>query len=111
MTQHAANLYDDGVVICGSDAVTIRWYYLWGAKTIPYTMIKSVAVLPLTGANAVRRWRIWGSGDFIHWWNLDPHRPRKDTALVLDVGRLVRPTITPEDATTVQRILTRHLAA
>jgi hypothetical protein len=47
-----------------------------------------------------------GFGDFIHWWNLDPRRPKKNVALVIDVGRRVRPTITPDDPTAVARILT-----
>jgi hypothetical protein len=64
----------------------------------------------LTGANKVRRWRIWGSGDFVHWWNLDPHRPTKDTALVIDIGARVRPTITPDDAARVERIVRSHIA-
>ncbi|MEY9872711.1 hypothetical protein ABH931_002188 [Streptacidiphilus sp. MAP12-33] len=102
MTTHA---YDDGTIICDDEGITVRRYYPWGAKRIPYASIRGVETLPLTGANKVRRWRIWGSGDFVHWWNLDARRPRKDVALVLDVGRRVRPTITPDDATAVARII------
>jgi len=101
--------YDDGRIVCDKNGLTIRHYYLWGAKRIPYTAIKQVTHLPLTGANAVRRWRIWGSGDFIHWWNLDPHRPHKRMALVIDTGRLVRPTITPDNPDTVEQILTTQI--
>ncbi|MFG3206441.1 hypothetical protein [Streptomyces sp. NPDC048192] len=100
--------YDDGTIRCDDHGITIRRYYPWGAKTIPYASITGIETLALTGANQVRRWRIWGSGDFVHWWNLDPHRPKKDTAFVLDVGRRVRPTITPDDAAAVARILTEH---
>jgi hypothetical protein len=63
------------------------------------------------GVNGVRRWRIWGSGDLRHWWNLDPRRPSKTVALVLDVGRFVRPTITPNDPATVERLLNQHRGA
>ncbi len=111
MSQHEANEYDDGAVACSEDGLTIRGYYPWGAKKIPYVAIKGVAILSLTGANRIRRWRIWGSGDFVHWWNRDPRRPKKDTALVLDVGGRVRPTITPEDPATVERILAYHISA
>jgi hypothetical protein len=98
--------YDDGAIQCDDQGLTIRRYYLWGgAKRIRYGSIQTVEPLPLTGVNSVRRWRIWGSGDFVHWWNLDPKRPRKDVALVLDVGRRVRPTITPDDPDAVRRIL------
>lgn len=102
--------YDDGRVACDKDKLVIRHYYLWGSKRIPYSSIRGVQQLPLTGINKVRRWRIWGSGDFVHWWNLDPERPHKDLALVLDVGRKVRPTITPDDPGSVENILKRRLA-
>ena len=98
--------YDDGTISCDGQGITIRRYYPLGAKQIRYASIRGVETLPLTGANKVRRWRIWGSGDFVHWWNLDPHRPKKEVALVLDVGRRVRPTITPDDAAAVARIIT-----
>ncbi|WP_306193166.1 hypothetical protein [Streptomyces sp. MK5] len=101
-----ADIYDDGTILCDDQGITIRRYYPWGAKRIPYASVKGVKTLPLTGANKVRRWRIWGSGDFVHWWNFDPHRPKKEVALVLDVGRRVRPTITPDDPATVARIIT-----
>jgi hypothetical protein len=102
-------LYDDGRVSCDPTGISIGGYYLWGAKRIPYASIRAVQRLPLTGANAVRRWRIWGSGDFVHWWNLDPERPHKDVALVLDVGHRVRPTITPDDPDAVERIISGHV--
>ncbi len=103
--------YDDGGVACNEHGLLIRHYYPWGAKRIAYTSIKSVTELPLSGANRARKWRIWGSGDFVHWWNLDTRRPQKDLALVLDVGATVRPTITPTEPEAVQRILAQHLTS
>jgi hypothetical protein len=90
--------------------LTIKWYYPWGSKRIPYASIKAVNELPLTGINRVRKWRIWGSGDFIHWWNFDRSRPRKDVALVIDTGHRVHPTITPDDPESVERILNTRAA-
>ena len=111
MNSPDASLYDDGGIACEGQQLTIRWYYLWGAKRIPYASIKGVTELPLTGLNAVRRWRIWGSGDFIHWWNLDTKRPNKRLALVIDVGRHIRPTITPNNPETVEAILKARISA
>jgi hypothetical protein len=102
-------VYDDGLITCDNEGLVIRRYYPWGSKRIPYASIKAVQQLPLTGASKVRRWRIWGSGDFVHWWNLDPRRTHKETALVLDLGHRVRPTITPDDPRAVERILEEHL--
>lgn len=97
--------YDDGSIRCDDRGLSIRRYYPWGTKRIPYASIRGVRTLPLKGLQRVRRWRIWGSGDFVHWWNLDLHRPSKNTALVVDVGRFVHPTITPDDPTEVARII------
>ena len=97
-------LYDNGRITCDDTGVVIRWYYPWGHKTIPYAAIRNVTRRPLTGIRG--RWRIWGSGDFVHWYNLDPSRPSKDTALELDLGRRVRPVITPDDPDAVEAIIT-----
>lgn len=102
-------LYDDGSIACDDTGVVVRRYYPWGSKRIAYSSLRGVEELPLTGANRVRRWRIWGSGDFVHWWNLDPGRVHKEMALVLETGGRVRPTITPDDPQTVERILREHL--
>lgn len=109
VTQHLGYQYDDGVVACTPDGLLIRRYYPWGSKLVHYHDINSVDVLPLTGPDALRRWRIWGSNDFVHWWNLDLRRTHKDTALMIDVdGKRVRPTITPDDPMTVRAILTQQ---
>ncbi|MFZ0180899.1 MAG: hypothetical protein WAL84_13655 [Candidatus Dormiibacterota bacterium] len=103
--------YNDGRIVCDDGGLLIKWYYLWGAKRIPYSALKGVSELPLTGASKVRRWRLWGSGDFLHWWNLDPERPHKSMALVLDTGHHIRPTITPHDPGSVEGILRAHIQA
>jgi hypothetical protein len=101
-------LYDDGRIACDDLAVTIRWYYPWGPKKIPYGKIRSVERRPLTKVRG--KWRIWGSGDFVHWYNLDPTRPNKETAFEIDTGGRFRPTITPDDPDAVERILADHVA-
>jgi hypothetical protein len=98
--------YDDGKIVCDDTALIIRRYYPWGSKRIPYTSIRQVKRRPLSPMRG--SWRIWGSGDLVHWWNLDSARPKKDTALEI-VGNRIVPTITPEDPDTVERILTEHL--
>jgi hypothetical protein len=36
------------------------------------------------------RWRIHGSGDFVHWFNFDVRRPRKDSAIVIHLDGAIR---------------------
>ncbi len=99
-------LYDDGRIACDGDGLVIRWYYLWGSKRIRYKDIRSVEKRPLSGVRG--KWRIWGSGDFVHWYNLDPGRPNKQTAIEIITGGRIIPTITPDDADTVANIIAEH---
>ncbi|MBS1848680.1 MAG: hypothetical protein JST73_10425, partial [Actinobacteria bacterium] len=86
----------------------IRRYSLWGgAKRIRYADIHQLTRLPLSEAGG--RGRIWGSGDLVHWWNLDAGRMRKEVALLIDVGKRFIPSITPDDPDTVERILRDHI--
>ncbi|HZT15777.1 MAG TPA: PH domain-containing protein [Gaiellaceae bacterium] len=96
--------YDDGGIVCDESGLIIRRYYPWGSKRIPYSAIRSVKRLPIR----IRRWRLFGSGDFMHWWNLDLTRPKKSVALDIDIGRFVHPTITPNDPDAVERLITEH---
>lgn len=89
--------YDDGTVACTEDELVIRRYYVpRGDKRIPYRTIKGVRRVPLESMGW--RIRIWGSRDFVHWWNLDLHRSDKPVALIVDTGARFRPVITPDDA-------------
>jgi len=99
MTQHV--LYDDGEIVCDETGLLIKRYYPWGSKRVLYSSIKSVRRLPIK----IRRWRIWGTGDFRHWWNLDPNRTKREVALEIDTGNWIRPTITPDDVDAVERTL------
>lgn len=102
-------LYDDGRVACDEAGLTIRWYYPWGAKRVPYGRIRSTTAFELSPVRG--QWRLWGSGDLTHWYNLDPGRPRKERGIELDLGGRVRPRITPDDVDAVQRILEDHRGA
>lgn len=101
-------LYDDGRIACDDEGVTIRWYYLWGHKRIPFRAIRSARTFPLGPMRG--RWRLWGSGDFVHWYNLDGSRPKKTTGIEIDTGERVRPCITPDDAEALARIIAEHVA-
>jgi hypothetical protein len=98
--------YDDGRIACDAQGLLIRHYYLARAKRIRYSAIREVVETPLGAAG---RWRIHGSGDFSHWFNYDPRRPRKDTALVLTLDtQRIQPVITPDDPARVVAELTAH---
>lgn len=97
--------YDDGRVACTDHEITIRHYYLIGPKSIRYSTIRQVRRVPL---GSIGKWRIHGSGDFIHWFNFDPQRPHKTTALVIYLDGKIRPVITPDEPDRVAAELAAH---
>jgi hypothetical protein len=99
--------YDDGKVICTEQEVIIRLYYFpLGDKRIKYRDIREARSVRLS---VFGKWRIWGSSDFRHWFNFDPKRPVKDSALVLyQDGANVRPVLTPDDTDRVAAVLSAH---
>jgi hypothetical protein len=100
-------LYDDGRITCDGSGLNIRGYYPWGSKRIRYSEISSASEFTLRTLRG--RWRLFGSGDFRHWYSWDPRRPRKRTGIELKVGRWAVPVITPEDPRAVLAILRDHL--
>jgi hypothetical protein len=87
--------YDDGRVACTDQGITIRHYYFpAGPKHIPYQAIREVRQVPMSFMGKAR---ILGSGDFIHWFNFDPKRPRKKIALIVHLDGRIRPVMTPDD--------------
>ena len=99
--------YQDRWIECTDDEVRIRGYYFpWGTKRIPYTRIRSVEKVPLTATRG--KVRIWGTANPRYWASLDPARPTKSAALILDVGAHVRPFITPDDPDAVEALIRQH---
>lgn len=98
-----ADLYHDRWITCTEDALVIRWYYLWGAKRIPYTAIRSVRRVDMKHLRG--KGRIWGTANLGYWASLDPVRPGKDAALILDLGNAVSPYITPDNVQAVEDII------
>jgi hypothetical protein len=99
-----AILYEDNYIVCDDDAITIHMYYFpIGSKRIPYARIRAVSEQPiglLTG-----KLRIWGTSLPTYWFNLDPLRPFKNSAIIIDVGDWVKPIITPDNHLAVFNIL------
>lgn len=89
--------YEDRWIRCTAAAVELNAYYFpWaGTKHIDYGSIRSVRRVAIGALNG--RGRIWGTANPRYWAGLDLHRPRKTTALILDVGRAVKPFVTPDD--------------
>jgi hypothetical protein len=98
-------LYDDGLVELDEQGITLgRYYFPIGvSKRIAYTDIQNVEQRPMGAWTG--RGRLWGSGDLRHWAPLDLHRPKKDTAIILDLGRFVQPVFSPDGPARVMALL------
>ncbi len=100
-----ATLYEDPHITCDDDGLTIHNYYFPSSsdKRVPYAVIRHAQARtmgPLTG-----QWRIWGMGLAPYWYHRDAGRPNKTRCIVLDVGAVIRPVITPDNVDAVLAIL------
>jgi hypothetical protein len=99
--------YRDRWIECTENEIRIRGYYFpWGTKHIPYRSIRSVRRVQLSAISG--KGRIWGTANPRYWASLDPRRPLKSSGLILDLGRFVRPFVTPDDCDAVEAIIRRH---
>jgi hypothetical protein len=98
-------LYDDGGFMLDDEGVTIRRYYFpWaGPKRIPYRTIRHVEVRPMNWLTG--RGRGWGTAHPGYWFPLDLGRLSKRTLLVFNLGRRVKPCVTPDEPDRVIELL------
>jgi hypothetical protein len=97
-------LYQDAGLVLDEDGITIRRYYfpLSAPKRIAYNKIRGIKAKPMSWA---RKRRFFGAADPRYRFPRDVHQASKQTLLILELGRWVRPCITPEDPARVIAVL------
>ena len=99
--------YSDRWITVDADGISVRWYYFpFGTKRIPFSAIRSVSranMGVLTG-----KARVWGTANVGYWASLDPQRPRKQVAFLIDTGQPIKPFLTPEDPQAFEAALSAH---
>lgn len=99
--------YRDSRIECDDTEVRIRGYYFpWGTKHIAYRSIRSMERFSLTELGG--KGRIWGTGDFRHWANLDPERLHKEVGFQLDIGKQIVPLVTPDRPDEFEAVVREH---
>jgi hypothetical protein len=88
--------YQDRSIGIGNATLTIRGYYFPGAvRRIPLSQVRSVQRVEMSALSG--KGRIWGTANPGYWANFDARRPRKSVAFLIDVGKRVKPFVTPDD--------------
>lgn len=105
-----AESYADRRIEAGAEGLRIKHYYFpVGDKHISWGAIRSVGRVQVSALRG--RLRIWGTANRRYWTNLDPSRPRKQQGFVLELGRGVRPFLTPDDPAAFEAALRAHSEA
>lgn len=101
--------YRDRWISTTADGVRIRGYYFpWGSRHIAYADIRALRRVTMSSFRG--RSRIWGSANPRYWAGLDPGRPSRTEALILDLGRWLSPFLTPDDPDGLEAAIRRHVA-
>jgi hypothetical protein len=96
--------YNDGIISCDAEGVEIRRYYFpSGSKRVKYGEITGLERLDMTALKG--KLRIWGTGNFKIWANLDTKRPHKEVAFIIDNGKSVKPFVTPDDPNAFESVV------
>jgi len=99
--------YQDERIRCTANGIEIRGYYFpRGTKRIPYESIRSVRRVTMSPTRGQAR--IWGTANPRYWASLDPSRRRKHVGLILDIGQVISPFITPDDPDAVEAAIREH---
>ena len=87
------------------DELLIRRYYtpFGGPKRVERGRIRQVR--PRTLGMGSGQYRLWGAGLPRFWYHYDAKRPAREVGLELDLGRRIRPVVTPADPTELQAAL------
>ncbi len=98
-------LYEDAGLVLDDDGITIRRYYflLSVPKRVAYNKIRGIRAKPMSWVKGNRR--LVGALNPRYRLPRDVRRATKQTLLILELGRWVKPCITPEDPARVIALL------
>lgn len=100
--------YRDRWIECTAEEIRIRFYYFpFGTKRVRYSSVRGMTRVAMSALRG--RGRIWGTSNPRYWASLDPNRPAKTEAFVLDVGHFVRPFVTPDDPDAFEAAVRSHV--
>lgn len=103
------NHYEDRTLLIDDDGITITSYFWPGHRRhIPFSSIvafEEIAIGTFSGRHRLIGFELRRLRDFFPW---DTRRSATSRALALDLGRRVRPVISPEDHELVSTLLSER---
>jgi hypothetical protein len=99
--------YEDPRIKTDDQQIALRMYYFpVGTKRIRWERVAEVREHDMGAGITGGRWRIWGSGDLVHWMPLDIRRPKKRRMFIFHLRESpFRPCITPDDPEAFKAVL------
>jgi len=104
-------LYSDKLIEISNDAITLRKYYFptFSKKIVKISEIEKIVIKKPTLMTG--KFRLWGTGDFFHWFPLDQHRTKREVIFFLSMkNKKIKIGFTVEDSAKVIEILKEKLA-
>lgn len=102
--------YEDDSILLNADHLTIKNYRRPGdMKRVSYTAIRSFESFEMGFWSGRHRLVGIGFGRPRAWFQWDRGRRGKSTAISIDIGKRILPTVTPDDPEAVEAVL-RELA-
>ena len=100
------NTYEDDVVVVDDTGLTIKRYGVTGSsRRIEFDDINSVEAFEMGRLSG--KWRLVGIGPGRprNWFSWDRDRGHKRQALSIDVGKWIKPALTPDDVVSVEGLI------
>ena len=98
-------LHEDKHVIITNNEIIIKCYYFpfAGEKKISFKQIKKIELINI--GSLTGKLKVWGMNYKLLWFHFDAGRLFKNHGIVIDIGKYIKPAITPEDINKVFHIL------
>ena len=103
-------LYSDKLIVIKKDSILFRYYYFptLSGKLVHFRDIEKIVIKKPTFITG--KYRIWGTGDFIHWFPFDGKRSIRDVIFILyKKNKKIRIGFTVEDSKKVLYILKERI--
>ncbi len=104
------SLYDDPLIALDEDGIIIKSYWRPGnERRIAYGDVRAASRIPIGFWTGRARLVGIGFGRPFHFFHWDRHRGSKQAALSLELGRMLKTAITPDEPDRVLELISERI--